>query len=40
MTCIEYIFYNAIYSIVKMAPTPVLLPGKSRGRRSLEGYSA
>ena len=20
MTCIEYIFYNAIYSIVKMAP--------------------
>ena len=28
-----------IWSNLPMAPTPVLLPGKSQGRRSLDGYS-
>ena len=40
----EYFFFHGTYIeklvVVKaMAPTPVLLPGKSHGRRSLEGCS-
>ena len=39
---IEVININFLLAIVKekaMAPTPVLLPGKSHGQRSLEGYN-
>ena len=32
---IEFLLYNG----VKWQPTPVLLPGKSHGQRSLAGYS-
>ena len=30
---------SRVFSEKVMAPTPVLLPGKSHGRRSLVGYS-
>ena len=38
---IPYIIYNTLYHILgkAMAPTPVLLPGKSHGWRSLVGCS-
>ena len=32
-------FINVMIQILKWQPTPVLLPGKSRGRRNLIDYS-
>ena len=34
-----YIYIHILYQRRKWHPTPVLLPGKSHGRRSLVGYS-
>ena len=45
ITCVEF-HYNITYTLCRedplekeWLPTPVFLPGKSHGQRSLEGYS-
>ena len=40
MTCIEYIFYNAIYSIVKMAPHSSTLAWKTPWMEEPDGLQS